>query len=99
MTARTCAASSLSVKYQCPDAARVKLEISPEIQASGKFLSNIRATAWFRAETVSAGGMDIGFSDGLVGIMRFSEVKPVHRAANMSCFGHKRLNTLVLFFK
>ena len=33
------------MKYQWPDAARVKLEISPEIHASGKLRSSRRATS------------------------------------------------------
>jgi hypothetical protein len=44
------------VKYQWPDAARVKLEISPDIQAKGKLRSSIRDTAWLSADTVNTGG-------------------------------------------
>jgi hypothetical protein len=56
ITARTWAPSSLRVKYQWPEAARVKLEISPAIQVRGNERSSRRATAWFRALTVSTGG-------------------------------------------
>ena len=55
ITARTCAALSLSVKYQWPELARVKLEISPAIQVSGNERSSRRATAWLSAETVITG--------------------------------------------
>ena len=56
ITARTWAASSFSVKYQWPELARVKLEISPPIQVSGKLRSSNRATCWLSAVTVSTGG-------------------------------------------
>jgi hypothetical protein len=39
------------VKYQWPELARVKFEISPDIHCKGKERSSRRATAWLRALT------------------------------------------------
>ncbi|MNR17107.1 hypothetical protein D3C85_1337490 [compost metagenome] len=52
MTARTEARLSLSVKYQCPEAACVKLEISPRTHNAGMLRSNNCPTAWFSWATV-----------------------------------------------
>jgi uncharacterized membrane protein len=70
------------VKYQWPEAACVKFEISPETHASGKLRSSILATAWFSAETVIAGGVVLGFVDKISVFMRASKAKSVHRRAN-----------------
>ncbi|SOY41040.1 Exodeoxyribonuclease 7 large subunit (modular protein) [Cupriavidus phytorum] len=51
ITQRICARASFSEKYQCPLAARVKFEISPLTQASGKLRSNTRAIAWLSSPT------------------------------------------------
>lgn len=53
MMALTCAILSLRVKYQCPEAALVKLEISPAIHTKGKLHSSISATVLFNSVTVS----------------------------------------------
>src|SRR5690606_27277623 len=45
MTALTAAASSLIEKYQCPEAAWVKLEISPRTQTWGNSEASKRPTA------------------------------------------------------
>src|SRR5690606_40576160 len=46
MTALTAARSSLRVKYQCPEAAWVKLETSPRTHSNGMLHSNNCPTAW-----------------------------------------------------
>ncbi|SOZ37100.1 Exodeoxyribonuclease 7 large subunit (modular protein) [Cupriavidus neocaledonicus] len=51
ITQRICARASFSEKYQWPLAARVKFEISPRTQASGKLRSNTRAMAWLSSPT------------------------------------------------
>ncbi|SPC07026.1 Exodeoxyribonuclease 7 large subunit (modular protein) [Cupriavidus taiwanensis] len=51
ITQRICARASFSEKYQWPLAARVKFEISPRTQASGKLRSSTRAMAWFSSPT------------------------------------------------
>ncbi|SOY56075.1 Exodeoxyribonuclease 7 large subunit (modular protein) [Cupriavidus taiwanensis] len=51
ITQRICARASLSEKYQWPLAARVKFEISPRTQASGKLRSSTRAIAWLSSPT------------------------------------------------
>ncbi len=43
ITQRTCAAPSFSEKYQCPEAARVRLEISPPTHSSGMLVSSSSA--------------------------------------------------------
>jgi hypothetical protein len=50
----------LRVKYQCPELARVKLEISPEIHVNGKLRSSNCATAWLSADTGSIDSVFIG---------------------------------------
>ena len=69
ITARTWAPASFRVKYQCPEAARVTLEISPLTHASGKLRSSRRDTAWFSCVTVSISAPEL--SD----IKRFPPVK------------------------
>ena len=48
----TCAASSLSEKYQCPEAGRAKFESSASIHNKGKPVSNTVRTSRFKRETV-----------------------------------------------
>src|SRR5690606_41375614 len=52
ITARTAAASSLMEKYQCPDAARVKLETSPATHRRGTPSSSNCATRRLSCDTV-----------------------------------------------
>ena len=52
ITQRTCAPASLSEKYQCPLAARVKFETSPDTQNKGKLISNTSRAKWFSSVTL-----------------------------------------------
>jgi hypothetical protein len=87
------------VKYQWPDAARVKLDISPETHASGKLRSNIRATAWFNADTVSTGGAISAFPGLSLGFMRSFIGNLSTGRINLSYLSHKESEILSLSFK
>ena len=58
MTQRTWALLSFSEKYQWPEAARVRLEISPPIQNSGKLCSNTSRAMRFRSLTLKIRGAE-----------------------------------------
>src|SRR5215212_9133633 len=51
--ARNCAASSRTLKYQCPDAACLKLEISPSTHTDANRLSSAPRTCPVSSDTVS----------------------------------------------
>src|SRR5205085_723340 len=51
--ARSCAPSSRTVKYQWPDGAARKLEISPSTQTEAKRFSNVPRTCEVNSDTVS----------------------------------------------
>src|SRR5690349_2861480 len=73
MTARTAARLSLSVKYQCPDAACVKLEISPRTHSAGMLRSNNCPTAWFDWATVRISRANALFVTGSSIVMGLSD--------------------------
>ncbi|HEX2532004.1 MAG TPA: hypothetical protein VHK70_11160 [Burkholderiaceae bacterium] len=77
----------------------MKLDISPETHANGKLRSNIRATVWFKAETVRADGAGYISWEILLEFMRFFEGKPVHKRANSSSFPYKLMNIFKIFAK
>ena len=52
MAQRTCASSSFSVKYQCPDAGRDRFDSSPVIHSDGKPPSSRPRASRFRRLTV-----------------------------------------------
>ncbi len=62
MTQSTWAVSSFRVKYQWPEEAGRKLEISPPIQASGKRRSSTSRTLRSSSETLSTGAESRGNS-------------------------------------
>ncbi|MNL13437.1 hypothetical protein D3C87_1343440 [compost metagenome] len=64
ITQRICARASLSEKYQWPLAARVKFEISPRTQASGKLRSSTPAIAWFSSLTGITSRVRAGMAGG-----------------------------------
>ena len=56
MAQRTAAPLSLRVKYQWPEGARVRLEISPAIQARGRLRSKARRAMRLSSLTLMTGG-------------------------------------------
>jgi len=56
MAQRICAALSLSEKYQCPEVARVKPEISPATHCKGWLCSMVWRTRRASSDTVMAAG-------------------------------------------
>src|SRR5690606_26736744 len=80
ITARTAARLSFKVKYQWPDAAWVKLEISPRTHNDGMLRSNNWPTAWFSWATVMISRVNTSFLTGNSTVIRLSEEITVHRA-------------------
>jgi hypothetical protein len=68
------------VKYQCPELARVKFDISPETQVSGILRSNNCATALLSAETLMTALVAIEFEGRESVFMRHTIKKAVHRS-------------------
>ncbi|MEE9940698.1 hypothetical protein WJ974_09725 [Achromobacter xylosoxidans] len=73
MTARTAARLSLSVKYQCPEAACVKFEISPRTHSAGMLRSNNCPTAWFSWATVRISRVNTLFVTASSIVIRLSD--------------------------
>ncbi|CPN83036.1 Uncharacterised protein [Bordetella pertussis] len=76
---RTAARLSLSVKYQWPEAAWVKLEISPRTHSDGMLRSSNWPTAWFNWATVRISRANTSFVTDNPIVIRVSEPIYVHR--------------------
>ena len=82
-------AAVLIVKYQCPEAACVKLEISPRTHIAGMLRSNNCPTAWFSWATVRISRANTLFVTENSIVIRLFRCIPVHRA-----YGAGRNHTL-----
>src|SRR5687767_6562285 len=79
MTARAQPCASLSVKYQWPLAARVRLDTSPATQSSGKLRSSTLATLRLSSETERMRAEGSAKRGEEFGFMRFRGGHSVHR--------------------
>jgi hypothetical protein len=75
------------VKYQWPELARVKLDISPDIHVSGKLRSSRRLTAWLSALTEITAACGALLS-GVRVVFIVQERETVHKMARRSCLCH-----------
>src|ERR1044072_161735 len=88
--ARSCATSSRTVKYQWPDAACLKFEISPSTHTDANRLSMVPRTCEVSSDTVSGRRSDSSKSDMRRGrVMASGRMKDERISCKMQVGGYK----------